>query len=119
MPTPATPPLARFPHELLEQPGLARIRYFENKIVAHRVLTDAHVDLLHAIRYPAGASLILVFGPTGAGKTTLRHRIERQLIEDAKNDLMTTPGHIPVVGLEVPSPDSGNFSWRDYYIRAL
>ncbi len=32
---------------------------------------------------------------------------------------MTTPGHIPAIAMEAPSPDSGNFSWKDYFTRAL
>jgi hypothetical protein len=114
-----TPSLAGFPRALLEQPIAARLRYFETKVVAHQQLKQVHADLLHAIRHPAGASLIFVFGPTGVGKTTLRQRIERQLIEDASADPSASPGHIPVVGMEAASPDSGNFSWKDYYTRAL
>lgn len=113
-----TPSSALFPPELLEQPIAARISYFERKIVAHRLLKEVHQELLHAIRYPSGLSLILVFGPPGVGKTTLRIRIENQLIEDARNDPMANPGHIAVLGLEVPSPDSGRFVWKDFYTRA-
>ena len=86
-----TPSPAGFPRALLEQPISARLRYFETKVVAHEQLKQVHADLLHAIRHPAGASLIFVFGPTGVGKTTLRQRIERQLIEDASTDPAITP----------------------------
>jgi hypothetical protein len=110
---------AAFPRELLEQPVNLRRQYFETKVVAHHHLKEVHEKLLHAIRYPAGASLILVFGPTGVGKTTMRLRIEKQLIDDAVTEQLGSPGHIPVVGMEAPSPDSGNFSWRDFYTRAL
>ena len=113
-----TPSPAGFPRTLLEQPIAARLRYFETKVVAHEQLKQVHADLLHAIRHPAGASLIFVFGPTGVGKTTLRQRIERQLIEDALADPATTPGHIPVVGMEAASPDSG-ISGRTTHARRL
>jgi DNA polymerase III delta prime subunit len=78
-----------------------------------------HAALLHAIRHPAGASLILVCGPTGVGKTTLRHRIAEQLLEDGTASPTSHPGHIPVVAMEAASPDSGSFHWKDYYTRAL
>ena len=78
-----------------------------------------HAALLHALRYPPGVSLILVVGPTGVGKTTLRQRIERPLLEDAQASPTCSPGHIPVVGLEVAAPDGRNFPWKDYYTRAL
>ena len=29
------------------------------------------------------------------------------------------PGWVPVVGVEVISPERGDFNWRDYYIDAL
>jgi hypothetical protein len=34
-------------------------------------------------------------------------------------DPFVTPGHIPVVTMEAPAPESGNFSWKDYFTRAL
>ncbi len=111
--------LQSFPSELLEQPADMRRRYFGTKVVAHQRLLEVYEALSHAIRYPAGASLILVAGPTGVGKTTLLQRIVKQLIEDASRDPTTTPGHIPVIAMEAPSPDSGNFSWKDYFTRAL
>jgi type II secretory ATPase GspE/PulE/Tfp pilus assembly ATPase PilB-like protein len=63
-----------FPRSLLEQSIDVRRHYFETKVVAHLRLKEVYEALLHAIRYPAGISLILVFGPTGVGKTTLPAR---------------------------------------------
>ncbi len=110
---------AGFPRSLLDQSLEARRHYFETKVVAHQRLKEVYEALLHAIRYPAGTSLILVVGPTGVGKTTLLQRIVKQLIEDAAGDLTTTPAHMPVIAMEAPSPDSGSFSWKDYFTRAL
>src|SRR6266571_3371735 len=115
----ASSSLQGFPQELLSEPATRRLRYFETKVVAHQRLKEIHASLLHAIQHAAGASLILVCGPTGVGKTTLRQRIERQFLEDATTDPSLFPGHIPVVAMEAASPDSGNFHWRDYYTRAL
>ncbi len=108
-----------FPRELLERSIGERLHYFDKVVIAHQNLKQTYDGLLHAIRYPASASIILVFGPTGVGKTTLRQQIERQLIKDALTKPDANPGHIPVAGMEAVSPDSGNFNWRDYYIRAL
>jgi len=108
-----------FPSALLSQPIAARRHYFETKVVAHQRLKQVYEELLHAIRYPAGTSLIFVTGPTGVGKTTLLGRIVKQVIEDAACDPTTTTGHIPVVAMEAPSPEAGNFSWKDYVTRAL
>src|SRR5213080_3109400 len=108
-----------FPRGLLERSIGERLHYFDKVVIAHQILKQTYDALLHAIRYPASASIILVFGPTGVGKTTLRQQIERQLIKDALANPDANPGHIPVVGMEAVSPDSGNFNWRDYYVRAL
>jgi hypothetical protein len=109
----------RFPRELLLQPVEARLAYFQHKVVAHPRLKETHEALRHALRQPSGASLILVFGPTGVGKTTLRLRLEQQLIAEALPELATDRGRIPVIGLEAVSPESGQFNWKDYYTRAL
>lgn len=108
-----------FPRELLSQPRKARLAYFREKIVAHPILKRTHNALIDAIRHPEDISLILVFGPTGVGKTTLRFRIEKQLIEDALPELEEDRGMIPVVSMELPASDPGYFKWKDYYIRAL
>lgn len=75
--------------------------------------------MIDSIRKPDGASLIAVYGPTGVGKTTLRLKIEKQLMEEALPQLEKDKGKIPVVGVEAVAPESGNFNWKDYYTRAL
>lgn len=108
-----------FPPELLTQPTEARWAYFAHKIVAHPRLVEAHQDLKQAIRYATEGRLILVFGPTGVGKTTLRQGIERELLDEAWPDLEQDPGRIPILGLEAVSPELGQFDWIDFYTRAL
>jgi type II secretory pathway predicted ATPase ExeA len=108
-----------FPRELLAQPADRRLAYFAARVVAHPRLQQAHRALLHALQAPTGAALILVYGPTGVGKTTLRRRIEQQLLAAALPDLERDPGRVPVVGLEAVAPESGQFNWKDYYTRAL
>src|SRR5713226_5258574 len=108
-----------FPRAVLEQPIEARRHYFETKVVAHQHLKQVYEALLHAVRYPAGTSLICVVGPTGVGKTTLLQRLVKQLIEDVAHDPTATSGHMPAMLMEAASPDTGNFSWKDYFTRAL
>jgi hypothetical protein len=108
-----------FPRELLSEPIEIQIQYCENKVIAHPRLMETHNTLMQAVHQPAGAGLILVYGPTGVGKTTLRMGIQKQLLEESRPDMERNPGHIPVVGMEVIAPESGTFNWRDYYIRAL
>jgi hypothetical protein len=108
-----------FPPELLEQSPEARLDYFKSLTIAHPLLRDADAALKQALQEPAGWSLIFVYGPTGVGKTTLRRRIEKHLKESMIEALRRDPGIMPVVSLEAPAPDSRQFSWKDYYRRAL
>lgn len=109
----------RFPIKLLKRPFAERLAYFEAYTVAHPRLKEVHEALMRAIREPAGASLIFVYGPSGVGKTTLRLRVEQRLIQEALPTLETDRGRVPVVGIEAVAPESRNFSWKDYYTRAL
>jgi hypothetical protein len=112
-------PKYAFPPELLEQSPEARLGYFRPFTIAHPLLREADAALKQAIQEPTGWSLIFVYGPTGVGKTTLRRRVEKHLKEAMMEALRQDPGMLPVVSLEAPAPDSHQFSWKDYYLRAL
>jgi len=109
----------RFPPALLGQPSTVRLAYFVGKVVAHPRLQETHQAVVRAIAQPAGASLILVYGPTGVGKTTLRRGIEKQVITAALPEVAQDPGRIPIVGLEAAAGEAGQFNWKDFYTRAL
>lgn len=64
-----------FPHDLLHQPPADRLAWFRQKVIRHPHLDVALQAVQDAIRAPAGATLILVIGATGIGKTTLRLRL--------------------------------------------
>jgi Cdc6-like AAA superfamily ATPase len=108
-----------FPPDLLGQTPEARLDYFKAFTIAHPLLKEADTALKQAINEPAGWSLIFVYGPTGVGKTTLRRRVEKHLKESMMEALRQDPGLIPVVSMEAAAPDSSQFSWKDYYRRAL
>lgn len=108
-----------FPRELLNRPIRERLDYFRSYTIAHPLLKEADTALKRAIQEPAGGSLIFVLGPTGVGKTTLRLRVEQHLKETFLPQAKEDVGRIPVVAVEAVAPDSGNFSWKDYYQRAL
>ncbi len=76
-----------FPRALLKQPDSARNGYFRSYTVAHPKLKEANDDLSDAIREAIPGSLILVCGPTGAGKTTLRLRTEQRIATEMLKEL--------------------------------
>jgi energy-coupling factor transporter ATP-binding protein EcfA2 len=110
---------AGFPSELMGQPWSARIHYFQTYTMAHPRLVTAREALLNAIHEVPANSLILVCGPTGAGKTTLRAKTEQLLAAELLPVLEADRGRLPVVSVECIAPESGSFSWRDHFRRLL
>ena len=110
---------AGFPRELLSQPWPARLGYFRAYTMAHPRLLAARETLLNAIHEVAPNSLILLMGPTGVGKTTLRAKIERILTSEMLPELGVDPVRLPVVSMECIAPESGAFGWRDHFRRLL
>lgn len=108
-----------FPRELLQAAASERLHYFRAYTIAHPHLKAVSDALWRAIQEPAGSALILVIGPTGVGKTTLRLRMEQELRQRFLTAGAAEPGRLPVVGFEAVAPDAGNFSWKEYYRRAL
>ena len=110
---------AGFPPELVSQPWSARIHYFQAYMMAHPRLVATREALLNAIHEVPANSLILVFGPTGVGKTTLRVKVEQLLAAELLPMLEADRGRLPVVSVECVAPESGSFSWRDHFRRLL
>jgi hypothetical protein len=107
------------PHDLMKCSSSERMEHFRSFTMAHPLLKEVDIALREAIDESAGASLIFVYGPTGVGKTTLRTRVENHLKESMLPLLQQDPGRVPVVSIEAAAPDSAQFSWKDYYKRAL
>ncbi len=107
-----------FPRELLDAPVEARIKYFEDYHVVHPHLLTVYEQLRAILRQPAGVKIVKVIGLTGAGKTTLRVKTEKLLVEQILPDLERDPGRLPFSSLQVPGYERG-FDWSDFYRRCL
>ncbi len=110
-----------FPPELLTQSTQKRLDYFKapDKTVMHRNLELAYNQVRRAIREPAGASIILVMGPSGVGKTTLLRLVEKKILEESLPQMELDPGWIPLVCVEAVAPGKDTFRWRNFYKRTL
>jgi hypothetical protein len=107
-----------FPRDLLSRSKQERFNYFKNKVLGHDRLLAVHGQLERAFLYPPGDSLILVYGPTGVGKTTLRTRIEQALLKLEMEAMLKDPGYLPYVSMEAIAA-SRSYDWREHLIRVL
>ena len=107
-----------FPRELLSRSQEERFSYFKNKVLGHDRLLDIHDKLMRALHYPTGDSIILVYGPTGVGKTTLRNRIEQAILRLEMEAMQNDPGYLPLVSMEAIAA-SRSYDWREHIIRVL
>jgi energy-coupling factor transporter ATP-binding protein EcfA2 len=101
------------------KPWSARLEHFRAYTVAHPRLIEARDQLMDAIRDSEPNTLVLVFGPTGVGKTTLRLKAEQTLVDEFRTDADVDRERIPLVSAEAVAPESGNFSWSDHFKRLL
>src|SRR5438128_5219350 len=108
-----------FSGSLLSQSWRTGLREFQGFTLAHPQLVEAKDKLMAAIQGSPPNSLVMVLGPTGVGKTTLKAKIEQILTQSLVFALQTDRGRIPVVSVEAVAPESGNFNWRDQFERIL
>jgi AAA domain len=102
-----------FPPELLMASLSEKIAYFKGVKINHGSIDKAKEGLLNAIEDADSDSLIFVPGPTGVGKTTLRTSVVETIISNHLPELKLDLGRIPAVGIELPAPATGFFSWSD------
>lgn len=98
---------------------LQKLRAFERFTMAHPRLMHVNDRLMNAIHSAAPGSLVLVIGPTGVGKTTLRLKSEQVLTTEMVGMLRDDPGRLPFVSVEAIASLTGSFNWRDHFTRML
>lgn len=117
--------------ESLNQSGemQSKLTQFKEYAVLHPQLARVDMLLMRAIREPAGFAHVLVYGPSGVGKTTMIRQIAKRLNENlpeqlpgVSNSLSYRNGSgppMPLLLLETRPPDGGVFNRADYYRTAL
>lgn len=91
---------------------------FHRAKVEHAVLKELRECCTAEILYRQEPRIIVVAGASGAGKTTLAHRICQDM-EECFDPAKEKPDRVPYLRVEAVSPEKGNFSWADFNRRLL
>ena len=95
---------------------------FRDKRVVHPMIARAREELMATLNNPIDGQIIMVIGPPGVGKTTLRQTMVRDLNKAFAAQPDRNPGHIAVAGIELEAFSGGSFNWkktRQELLRAL
>lgn len=104
----------------LPEEALLRLQRFKDYAISHTMLADIIKELKRAIVEPAGFSHVLLFGPSGVGKTTVISQMEHTYntappIFDPRSPYLP----VPFLLLEARPPDGTTFNRTEYYKSAL
>lgn len=106
---------SEFDRDLLNKSPKEKLDYFFELIRIHPSLKRVHDDIIHAACEAKRASLILVPGPSGVGKTRLCKGIEKEIIKSVLLDMEEDKGMIPVTRHEVEMPEASQFDWVSFF----
>src|ERR1700754_3760446 len=89
------------------------------KRIKHTRVNEVMTELDTLIYEGSQDSILLVCGPSGAGKTTLARHMVHAALKQAQGQLEIQRGIIPAIFTEAPSSGENEFSWRLFYQRIL
>jgi hypothetical protein len=107
-----------FPKDLLSKTVEERRVYFEKKIITHPKLELAFKEAKKKIlgdKYP----LVLLYGPSGVGKSTLLTKLYNEIISSVLEELVSDKGRIPITFFEAKAAETLKFNWGDFYRAGL
>jgi hypothetical protein len=109
-----------FPRELSGKEFDERHSYFLEYKAKHAMLNYMQRRVLDAILHPGEAgAIVIVLGPTGVGKTTLRFGLEEALDTRFEKEKQQDPSLIPSSGIDAPAPYNKTYRWKAHFKRAL
>ena len=100
----------------INNPAINLLKKFDDTVVQHPKFMSVFDEIATHLQFGPAGRILVVVGPTGVGKTTMIRYLDQQLINHIRqHDYDAAP---PLL-LEVVAPEVGEFSWKDFYVRAL
>ncbi|USK74788.1 TniB family NTP-binding protein [Peribacillus frigoritolerans] len=96
-----------------------KLESFRKIRILHPKMNQLLKQLKALIELPGGNEIIILMGPSGVGKSTLIEELCKEIIQKNIVELEENKSKLPLVKVELVSPDSGLFNWKDFYIRIL
>ncbi len=91
-----------------------QVEAFKAVTVKHPRLTEVDERVSRAVDEKADAAHVLVYGPSGVGKSLLMERVtSRFRTEESRQDI------VPMIKIEARPPDTGAYVRLDYYRQVL
>jgi hypothetical protein len=87
--------------------------------IRHEYFNQCISRLHELVRQKTSTGLVIVTGPTGAGKTTMRELFARELELLSEPEMAQNPELISYASCSVKAPGSTAFSWKDTYVQML
>lgn len=94
-------------------------RALSEKRIKHTRIAQVMEELSTLIYPESQDNILLVCGPTGAGKTTLSRHLVTSALERATLQMEANRGVIPAIYVEAPASGENDFSWKLFYHRIL
>ena len=92
--------------------------YFYEKTLKHPKQVECFEQAQRAIANPHGNRVVMIVGPTGAGKSKLVSRLEQFLLDEF-NLSRHGPAALPYLSIEAMSVVRDNFDWSIYFSQLL
>lgn len=92
---------------------------FRRSTIRHPHLEKALEDLRLRVRQAESGTILFMYGPSGVGKTTLLRYLAAQMAKEEAENGTAEPGCFPAAYIEAPAPETGKFSWKEFYRRML
>ncbi|MFA1714146.1 AAA family ATPase [Peribacillus frigoritolerans] len=105
--------------KVLNSPIDKKLDSFRKIRILHPKMQQLLIKLKALIELPGGNEIIILMGPSGVGKSTLIEELCKEIIQASIAELEENKSKLPLVKVELVSPDSGLFNWKDFYIRIL